>query len=72
AKEMHVKPKAMLIPVWMMKIIGLFVPVLKEFPEMMYQYKQDYYFDSSKFEKRFGIKATSPEEGVRLTVENLK
>jgi len=72
AKEMHVKPKAMLIPVWMMKIMGLFVPVLKEFPEMMYQYKQDYYFDSSKFEKRFGIKATSPEEGVRLTVESLK
>ena len=69
ANEMHVKPKAMLIPVWMMKIMGLFVPVLKEFPEMMYQYSQDYFFDSSKFSQRFALQATPYAEGVKTLVK---
>jgi nucleoside-diphosphate-sugar epimerase len=53
----------------MLKIVGLFVPVLKEMPEMMYQYDRDYFFDSSKFEKRFKFKTTSYQEGVKLTVQ---
>lgn len=71
AKEMKVKPTYMVVPKWMIQIMGLFIPIMKEFPEMMYQYEADYIFDSSKFEKRFGIKATSPEEGVRQTVAQL-
>jgi hypothetical protein len=42
---------------------------MKEFPEMMYQYEADYIFDSTKFEKRFGIRATSPKEGIKRTLE---
>jgi hypothetical protein len=45
-------------------MLGLFIPIMREFPEMVYQYEQDYIFDSSKFEKRFGIMATPPEEGI--------
>ena len=44
------------------------MPLLPNFPEMMYQYEQDYVFDSSKFEKRFGIFATTPKEGVRKMI----
>lgn len=72
AKEMQVKPDYMIIPKWMMKLLGLFIPIMKEFPEMMYQYEQDYIFDSSKFEKRFGIQATSPAEGVKQSVAAMK
>jgi hypothetical protein len=36
----------------MLYIIGLFIPELKEFPEMMYQNEMDYIFDSTKFEKK--------------------
>ena len=39
----------------MLFIMGLFIPELKEFPEMMYQYETDYIFDSSKFENKFNI-----------------
>lgn len=35
---------------------------------MLYQYEQDYIFDSSKFEKRFGIKPTSPDKGLQELV----
>jgi hypothetical protein len=45
---------------------------MKEFPEMIYQYEQDYIFDSTKFEKRFGIVATAPKDGIRILIENLK
>jgi hypothetical protein len=54
----------------MLHIMGVFAPILREFPEMLYQYKQDYIFASSKFEKRFCITATSPAEGVKNLVES--
>lgn len=72
ANELKVEAKIQPIPLWMIKMLGLFIPVMKEFPEMMYQYDQDYVFDSTKFEKRFGIGATSPAIGVRILIESLK
>jgi hypothetical protein len=39
----------------MLRFLGLFIPGLKEFPEMMYQFDQDYFFDSTKFEQKFGM-----------------
>lgn len=65
AQEMKVESKVMVVPVWMLKIMGLFNPLMKELPEMMYQYDRDYIFDSSKFEKRFKFKPTSYQDGIR-------
>ncbi len=72
ADELEVEGKIQSIPIWMLRILGLFAPAMKEFPEMIYQYEQDYYFDSSKFEKEFGMVATSPEDGIRNLIENLQ
>jgi nucleoside-diphosphate-sugar epimerase len=68
AKELKKEPKIQTVPAWMLYILGIFVPVMREFPEMLYQYEQDYIFDSSKFEKRFGIFATTPEIGIKKTI----
>jgi len=67
ARELKKEPDIQMVPPWMIKMISLFVPVMREFPEMLYQYTQDYVFDSSKFEKRFGMKAIAPESGIRNT-----
>ena len=67
AGEMKTAPKVQPVPGWMIRILGIFIQVMKEFPEMLYQYEQDYIFDSSKFEKRFGIAATPPATGIRET-----
>jgi len=69
AKEMNTKSRVFVIPMWLIKVMGIFIPLLKEMPEMMYQYNQDYFFDSSKFMKRFDFKVTSYQEGVRLTIK---
>lgn len=68
SREMNVDNKYFVMPVWMIRLVGIFVPVLKEMPEMMYQYDRDYFFDSSKFEKRFNLSPTAYPEGVKNTV----
>ena len=72
AKELKVKSRVFVMPLWLIKILGLFMPVLKEMPEMMYQNDRDYFFDSSKFDKKFKFKTTTYQEGVKLTVESGK
>ncbi|MDX2189972.1 MAG: NAD-dependent epimerase/dehydratase family protein [Bacteroidota bacterium] len=70
AKEMNKPVKIQVLPKWMCSIIGLFVPIMKEFPEMYYQYENDYYFDCSKFQEKFNFKVMPYEEGVKMTVQN--
>jgi len=72
AKEMNAENKVSVLPMWLLKILGLFIPLMKEMPEMMYQYDRDYFFDSSKFDKRFNFRTTTYQEGVKLTIEQTK
>jgi len=51
------------------RVLGLFVPVLREFVEMMYQFENDYIFDSTKFENAFNVKATSYRDGIEATLK---
>ena len=56
--------KLSVAPRWVLKAMGLFVPVLRENEEMMYQFDYDYRFDSSKIESAFGLQATPYREGI--------
>ncbi|MFD1096487.1 NAD-dependent epimerase/dehydratase family protein [Salegentibacter chungangensis] len=69
ANELNTKAKVQAVPKWMVKIIGLFIPIMREMPEMMYQYDRDYIFRSDKFEKAFSFKPTPYREGVKKVVE---
>ena len=62
---LEVEAKIQSIPTWMLRLLGVFMPAMREFPEMMYQFNQDYIFDSSKFEQKFGMVATSPRDGIK-------
>lgn len=72
AKEAGVLPKYQVLPKSMMSILGLFVPILREVKEMVYQYGLDYVFNSSKFEQRFQYKPVTPQEAVSFVVKELK
>jgi nucleoside-diphosphate-sugar epimerase len=70
AKEMQAKNKISVMSMFLLKLVGIFIPFMREMPEMMYQYDRDYIFDSSKFNQRFpDFRTTSYAEGVRLTVK---
>jgi nucleoside-diphosphate-sugar epimerase len=71
AKEMNVNNKYQVLPNWLIKILGLFIPIMKELPEMNYQYDRDYFFDSSKFNKRFNYTPTKNAVAVKQTIEKL-
>jgi nucleoside-diphosphate-sugar epimerase len=63
--------KMMVLGKFGLKLIGVFVPVLREFNEMFYQFDRDYFFDSSKFNKRFQFTPTTPAQGVKEVVKVL-
>lgn len=71
ATQMKVESKVSALPDWMCGILGLFIPVMKELKEMTYQYDRDYFFNSTKFNKRFGYTPIPPEEGVKNLVKEL-
>lgn len=62
----------MILPMWMLRILGLFIGAIKESIEMLYQYDSDYLFDSSKFDKAFTFPTTTYSEGIRQTAESYK
>ena len=48
----------------MLRLMGLFVPVLRENHEMMYQFDHDYRFDSSGTEAAHGLSPTPYRSGI--------
>jgi len=52
----------------MMRLGGLFVPEAREMVEMMYEFKEPFLVDSSRFEHTFGMSATGMEESIRRTI----
>ncbi|TVR19124.1 MAG: NAD-dependent dehydratase, partial [Balneolaceae bacterium] len=72
AAEMGVKPKYRVATKSVMAVMGMFMPVMRESREMLYQYDRDYVFSSGKFEKRFGIKPTPYEAGIKEVLKSLE
>jgi nucleoside-diphosphate-sugar epimerase len=69
ASELMKMPnKIQAMPKWGVWTLGLFIPVLREFVEMMYQFENDYVFDSTKFEKAFAQQATPYKKGIEETL----
>jgi len=72
ASAMNQKNAYTVLPNWLVKSIGLFVPVMSELAEMNYQYDRDYYFDSTKFNDYFNFIPTTNEFAVKSAIEEMK
>ncbi|MFW5821095.1 MAG: NAD-dependent epimerase/dehydratase family protein [Bacteroidota bacterium] len=66
------KPKIKAVKGYMLGLLGLFKPEMKELKEMNYQFERDYLFDSSKFEKKFKIKPTPAKEALETVIRRKK
>jgi nucleoside-diphosphate-sugar epimerase len=71
ANSMKTPDKVKVLPLWTMKLLGVFVPIMKELSEMMYQFDRPYNFDCSKFINKFNYEPKTNSEAVRETIELL-
>lgn len=72
AAEMGAKNAYTVLPNWLVRTLGFFVPVMAELAEMNYQYDRDYYFDSSKFNTHFRFNPTPNAQAVKEAIAQLK
>ena len=72
AAEFKCSPRYLVLPRWMVRMVGFFNNNVRESVEMLYQNDSEYLFDSSKFDKAFDFKATSYCQGIRETVKSMK
>jgi nucleoside-diphosphate-sugar epimerase len=57
--------KPTILSKWMLRLLGVFMPVIRESMEMLYQFERDYIFDSTKFMARFpDFPLTKYESGI--------
>jgi nucleoside-diphosphate-sugar epimerase len=54
---------------WLIRLLGLFNPTVGELYEMMYEFTQPFVMDSNKFERTFGMTATSQRQQIQETVD---
>jgi nucleoside-diphosphate-sugar epimerase len=57
------------LPGWLLPMLGIFQPELRELVEMRFQTDRPYLIDATRFLARFGGGATSFEEGLAATVQ---
>ena len=61
-------PKVARLSKPMLRLAGLFMPILREFPEMWYEFAEPFVLDSSKIERAFGLRPTPLEESIPATI----
>jgi nucleoside-diphosphate-sugar epimerase len=69
ARELNVEPRVMVLPPWMVRLAGIVNGDIREAVEMLYQSALPYRFDSSKFERRFGVLPTPYSKGIAETAQ---
>lgn len=61
------------IPKIMRKILGLFIPILSEIEEMLYQFEHPYEMDFQQFRSHFPLFEVTPyREGIKRMVDSFK
>jgi nucleoside-diphosphate-sugar epimerase len=73
AAALGVKPKYQVVGKGMLKMLGWFIPVLRENQEMLYQFERPYLFNSEKFKAAFPeFAVTSYAEGAATVAKSLQ
>jgi nucleoside-diphosphate-sugar epimerase len=72
ACEVSGKPFALQnAPRWMVRLLGLFAPPLREQMEMLYQFERPYRFSSDKLSRAFDVRATPYLDAFRQVCANV-
>ncbi|MEO8765910.1 MAG: NAD-dependent epimerase/dehydratase family protein [Ginsengibacter sp.] len=72
AKIFNAPEKHMIFSKGMIGALGIFMRIMYEMKEMLYQYDSEYIFDSSKFNTAFNFQPTGYPEGFEITAAAYK
>ena len=61
--------KIQVVPRWLLSILGVVNPVVRELPEILYQTEQPFVVDHSKYERAFGSHATPHRQAIAATLD---
>lgn len=56
-------------PTIMLKILGIFIPIIKEIKEMMYEWDKPYFVNTDKYTSKYGNGGTPHKEAMLATLE---
>jgi nucleoside-diphosphate-sugar epimerase len=62
-------PKVTRVPDWLLWTAGVFVPGIREFREVAYQFREPFVLDSSLATRTFGLEPTPMDEALRATID---
>lgn len=68
ARGLGGKTDIVVAPTWVLKGVGLFVPIMREIAEMAYQWKTPYVVDDRAIREELGVTPTPVDEAVASTV----
>jgi nucleoside-diphosphate-sugar epimerase len=57
------------LPPWLLRSMGIFVPMLRELSEMAYQWEEPFTMNDARFRARFGLQPTSLDAGAKALTE---
>jgi nucleoside-diphosphate-sugar epimerase len=69
SEELGKPVKIQAAPRWLISMLGIFDPTMRELPEVMYQSEQPFVVDHGKFERAFGASTTPHREAIRMTLD---
>ena len=67
-----VEPRTRVMPVWKLRLGGMFVPAARETIEMLYEFSDDFVVDDSAYTEILGNHATPLEESIKATVDSYR
>jgi len=68
-EELGKPVKIQVAPLWLISLLGIFDPVIREVPEILYQSEQPFVVDHSRYERAFGADTTPHREAIRRTLD---
>jgi nucleoside-diphosphate-sugar epimerase len=68
AKETGHDLRIRVAPKLMVKAMGLFMPIMRELDEMLYEFEEPHIMNHDKFMKAFGFEVTPLQDAIRQTV----
>ena len=67
AQALGVKPKITAVPLWLLPLLGLAAPFMREVADVSFTWDRPYVVDGGKFTRRFGFEVTPFEVGAPAT-----